>query len=111
MVTHPLFELIKDKLKGSHDPTHIERVLKYGQIINKVHKANWKIIEASIILHEITKNNPESSREYLKDFTDEEIEKIIYCIKKHHDFVDKPDSLEAKTFKMLIFWTCWERLE
>ncbi|HVF69047.1 MAG TPA: hypothetical protein VNA13_00630 [Xanthomonadales bacterium] len=89
-------QILKEKLHGAHDYSHIERILKYGQKINAVHKGNWKIIEAALLLHEITKNDLSSIKEYLSDFTDEEIAEVTYCIARHYDFVDKPTSLEGK---------------
>ncbi|MCL4354714.1 hypothetical protein M1349_04605 [Patescibacteria group bacterium] len=86
----------KDKLFGSHDFSHIERLLSYAKRINSIVKGNWKIIEASIMLHELTKNDLESTKNYLTDFTEDEVTQVRYCISKHSDFLNKPESIEAK---------------
>jgi uncharacterized protein len=92
-----LYELAKKELKGSHDYSHAERMLRYAKELNSTRKGNWKVIEASILLHEFKKNNPDSSKELLKDFADEEIENVIHCIKTHYCLKeDKPQTIEAK---------------
>jgi len=92
-----LYELAKKELKGSHDYSHAERSLKYVKVLNSACKGNWKVIEASILLHEFKKNNPDSSKELLKGFTDEEIENVIHCIKTHYCLKEeKPETIEAK---------------
>lgn len=91
-----LKKLIKDKLHGAHDYSHIERVLRHAKKIHAVHKGNWKIIEAALVLHELTKNNLLSIKEYLPNFTREEIDEVTYCIAHHYDFVNKPETLEGK---------------
>jgi uncharacterized protein len=87
---------IEKEPHGSHDESHIERVLRYGQQIQAVHKGNWKIIEAALKIHELTKNNLDSVASYLPDFSQEEIGEVTYCIEKHYDYVDKPTTLEGK---------------
>ncbi len=52
--------------------------------------------EAALLLHEITKNNLPSIKKYLPEFTNDEVEKVTYCIRHHYDFVDKPTTLEGK---------------
>ena len=79
-----LHELAKKELKGSHDYSHVERSLKYAKELNSAHKGNWKVIEASILLHEFKKNNPDSAKELLKGFTDKEIENVVHCINTHY---------------------------
>jgi uncharacterized protein len=64
--------------------------------IHDVHKGNWKVIEASLSIHELTKENPESSRKYMGEFSEEEINQVIYCIERHHDFINKPETTEGK---------------
>ena len=93
-----LHEIVKRKLKGSHDYSHVERLLKYAKRLNSIYNGNWKVIEASILLHEITKNNPKSSKKFLKNFSDEEIKNIIHCISSHHWFKKKykPKTIEGK---------------
>lgn len=91
-----LHKLVKRKLKGSHDYSHVKRLLKYAKRLNSIYKGNWKVIEASILLHEITKNNPDNSKKFLKGFSNEEIKNVIYCISSHYQFKKKPKSIEAK---------------
>jgi len=92
-----LYKLAQKELKGSHDYSHAERLLKYAEELNSAHRGNWKVIEASILLHEFKKNNPDSAKELLKGFTDEEIENVIHCIKTHYCLKeDKPETIEAK---------------
>lgn len=92
-----LNELAKKELKGSHDYSHTQRMLKNGKKLNSSLKGNWKVIEASILLHEFKKNNPDSAKELLNGFTDEEIENVIHCIKTHYCLKeDKPQTIEAK---------------
>lgn len=92
-----LYELAKKELRGSHDYSHVERSLKYAKELNSVHKGDWKVIEASILLHEFKKNNPDSSKALLKDFTDDEIENVVHCIKTHYCLKEcKPQTIEAK---------------
>jgi uncharacterized protein len=87
---------IKEKLHGAHDYSHIERVLDHAKMIHAVHKGNWKIIEATLLLHELTKNNLQSINEYLPNFSQQEIDEVTYCISRHYDFVNKPVTLEGK---------------
>ena len=48
-------------------------------------------------LAEFKKNNPDSAKELLKGFTDEEIKNVIHCIKAHYCLKgDKPETIEAK---------------
>ena len=96
MTADVLRKLLREKLHGAHDYSHIERVLNHGKKINAVYKGNWKIIEAALLLHEITKNDLESIKMYLPEFTKPEIEGVTYCISKHYNFVDKPTTLEGK---------------
>ncbi len=91
-----LINTLKEKMHGAHDYSHIERILRYGKQINEVHKGSWKIIEAALMLHEITKNDLPSIKIYLPDFSAEEIEQVTYCIARHYDFVNKPETLEGK---------------
>ena len=92
-----LYELAKKELKGSHDYSHAQRMLKNAKELNSIRKGNWKVIEASILLHEFKKNNPESAKELLKGFTDEEIKNVIHCIKTHYCLKeDKPETIEAQ---------------
>jgi uncharacterized protein len=92
-----LYELAKKELRGSHDYSHAQRMLENAKELNSTYKGNWKVIEASILLHEFKKNNPDSAKELLKVFTDEEIENVIHCIKTHYCLkIDKPRTIEAK---------------
>jgi len=92
-----LHKLAKKELRGSHDYSHAKRLLKYAKKLNSVYKGNWKVIEASILLHEFTKNNPNSSRKFLKGFSDEEIKNVIHCIETHYWAKNKkPKTIEAK---------------
>jgi len=92
-----LNKIAKNKLKGSHDYSHAERMLKYAKILNSKYNGNWKVIEASILLHEFTKNNPNASKKFLKGFSDEEIKNIIHCINTHYWFKkNMPYTIEAK---------------
>jgi uncharacterized protein len=91
-----LHALAKSKLKGSHDYSHAQRLLKYGKKLNSIYKSNWKVIEASLLLHEFTKDNPEGARELLKDFSEEEIKNVIHCIDAHYWARKiKPKTIEA----------------
>ena len=83
-------------LAGSHDFSHIERVLRYAKKIHDVHNGNWKIIEAALAIHELTKENLETVRNYLDGFSEDEIKQVVYCIEHHHDFVNKPETIEGK---------------
>ncbi|GMX58131.1 MAG: HD domain-containing protein [Candidatus Yanofskyibacterium parasiticum] len=92
-----LYELAQKELRGSHDYSHTLRMLQNGKELNSTHKGNWKVIEAAILLHEFKKNNPDSAKELLKGFTDEEIKNVIHCIKAHYCLKgDKPETIEAK---------------
>ncbi len=92
-----LYELAKKKLRGSHDYSHAERSLGHAKTLNSARKGNWKVIEAAILLHEFTKNNPDGAKKLLKGFTNEEIENIIHCINTHYCLKkDKPKTIEAK---------------
>ena len=92
-----LHELAKKELKGSHDYSHTQRMIKNAKELNSTHKGNWNVIEASILLHEFKKNTPDSAKELLKGFADEEIENVIHCIKTHYCLKeDKPQTIEAK---------------
>lgn len=92
-----LYELAKKKLKGSHDYSHAERLLKYAKELNSARKGNWKVIEASILLHEFTKNDPDGAKKFLKDFSDEEAKNVIHCINTHYCLKKiKPLTIEAK---------------
>jgi uncharacterized protein len=92
-----LYEFAKSKLRGSHDYSHAQRLLKYAKKLNSPYKGNWKVIEASILLHEFTKDNPDGSREFLKNFSDEEIKNVIHCIETHYwANKKKPKTIEAK---------------
>ncbi len=91
-----LHQILKEKMHGAHDYSHVERILKHGHAINQVHKGNWKIIEAALLLHEITKIDLPSIRNYLPNFSEEEIDQVTYCIVHHYDFVSKPETIEGK---------------
>jgi uncharacterized protein len=92
-----LNKIAKEKLKGSHDYSHVERMLKYAKILKSKYKGNWKVIEASILLHEFMKYKPESSKKFLKGFSDEEIKNVIHCISTHYCLKKrKPRTIEAK---------------
>lgn len=92
-----LHELAKKELKGSHDYSHVQRMLKNAKELNSAHKGNWKVIEASILLHEFKKSDPDSSKELLNGFTDGEIENVVHCIRTHYCLKkDKPKTMEAK---------------
>jgi len=91
-----ILKIAKENLKGSHDYSHVGRLLKYARILNSKYKGNWKVIEASILLHEITKDNPDSSRKFLNVFSEKEIKSVIYCISSHYNFKKKPKTIEAK---------------
>lgn len=91
-----LKKILKNKLRGAQDYSHIQRLLNYAKLINNVHKGNWKIIEAAIHLHELTKGDLPSIKEYLPYFSADEISEVTYCIAHHYDFVDKPSTLEGK---------------
>ena len=92
-----LHKLAKKELRGSHDYSHAKRLLKYAKRLNSVYKGNRKVIEASILLHEFTKSNPNDSKKFLKGFTDEEIKNVIHCINTHYCLKkNKPKTIEAK---------------
>lgn len=92
-----LYKIAREKLKGSHDFSHAERMLKYARILNSKYNGNWKVIEASILLHEFMKHKPENSKKLLKGFSDEEIKNVIHCINTHYCLKKcKPKTIEAK---------------
>ncbi len=93
-----LNKIAKEKLKGSHDYSHAERMLRYAKKLNSVYKGNWKVIKASILLHEFMKYDPEDSKKLLKGFSPEEILNVIHCIKTHYCLRKgcKPKTIEAK---------------
>ncbi|MCX6758185.1 MAG: hypothetical protein NTX14_00570 [Candidatus Nealsonbacteria bacterium] len=92
-----LYKLARKELRGSHDYSHAERSLKHAKKLNSIYKGNWKVIEASILLHEFTKNNPNGAKKFLKSFSEEEIENVIHCINTHYCLkIDKPETIEAK---------------
>lgn len=91
-----LYGLAKEKLRGSHDYSHAQRLLKYGKKLNSFYKGSWKVIEASLLLHEFTKNDPNGAREFLKGFSEEEIKNVIHCIDAHYWARKvKPKTIEA----------------
>jgi len=91
-------KVAKEKLKGSHDYSHAERMLKYAKILNSRYHGNWKVIEASILLHEFMKFKPQNSKKFLKGFSDEETKNVIHCISTHYCLKKdcKPRTIEAK---------------
>ena len=90
-------QIAKEKLKGSHDYSHAERMLRRAKILNSKYKGDWKVIEASILLHEFMKYKPEDSKKFLKGLSDEEIENVIHCVKTHYCLKkSKPKTVEAK---------------
>jgi len=92
-----LNEIAKERLKGSHDYSHVQRLLEYAKILNSKYKGNWKVIRASILLHEFMKNRPEESKKFLKGFSPAEIKSVIHCIGTHDCFKNKiPKTVEAK---------------
>jgi uncharacterized protein len=92
-----LHKIAKQKLKGSHDYSHVKRMLKYARILNSNYKGDWKVIEAAILLHEFTKNNSKGSKKFLKGFSDKEIKNVIHCINTHYWLKgNKPKTIEAK---------------
>jgi len=97
-----LYKLAKKNLRGSHDYSHAQRLLKYGKNLNSLYKGNWKVIEASILLHEFTKDNPDGAREYLKNFSDEEIHNVIHCIDAHY----WARKVKPKTIEAIIVQDC-----
>lgn len=97
MTREEVYKFAKRKLKGSHDYSHVERMLKYAKILNSKYSGNWKVIEAAILLHEITKNNPESSKRFLNGFSNDEIKNVIHCVNTHYWFKrNMPNTIEAK---------------
>jgi uncharacterized protein len=65
--------------------------------LNSSYKGNWKVIEASLLLHEFTKDDPNGSREFLKNFSEGEIKNVIHCIDAHYWARKvKPKTIEAK---------------
>jgi uncharacterized protein len=96
-IMRKLHKIAKRKLKGPHDYSHVKRLIKYAKILNSKYNGNWKVIEASILLHEFTKNNPKNSKKYLKGFSNEEIKNVIHCIETHDCFKNKrPKTIESK---------------
>jgi len=93
-----LHKLAKRKLRGSHDYSHTKRLLKYAKRLNSLYKGNWRVIEASILLHEFTKSNPNSSKKFLKGFSNKEVKNVIHCINTHYCLKKKyrPKTIEAK---------------
>jgi uncharacterized protein len=91
-----LSDVIKEKLSGAHDFSHIERVLSHAEKINVVSKGNWKIIYAALLIHEVGKNDLASCKDYFPDFSEEEIKQVKYCIEKHSDYENKPQTIEGK---------------
>jgi HD superfamily phosphodiesterase len=93
-----------------HNRNHILRDLARGIIIGEKEGANMKIVLAGILLHDIGRLYPEVSKDhhsagaeiapkYLRGvgFTEEEIEKVVDCIKSHGPRgLDEPRTLEAK---------------
>ena len=90
-------EIAKEKLKGSDDYSHAERMLSCAKMLNSKYNGNWKVIEASILLHEFMKHKPENSKKFLKGFSDEEVKNVIHCINTHYCLKkSKPLTIEAK---------------
>lgn len=93
-----------------HNWRHTLRDLAKGIIISEKEKANIKIVLAGILLHDIGRLYPESSKDhysagaelapkYLRraGFKDKEIEKIVHCIRAHGPRgLERPKSLEAR---------------
>ena len=106
---HPLLEQLKEAYSekdGAHDLAHIERVLRHAQRINQAlidngkEEANWRVIEAALILHEITKDDPNVVRTYLvgHGYVEDEVVAVIDCIKRHYDYTEegKPTTIEGQ---------------
>jgi len=93
-----------------HNWNHILRDLARGIIIGEAEGANMKVVLAGILLHDIGRLYPKSGEDhysvgagvalkYLKSagFTEEEIEKVVHCIKCHGPrALEEPRTLEAK---------------
>lgn len=93
-----------------HNWNHVLRDLARGIIIGEKERANMKIVLAGILLHDIGRLYLELSKDhysaggkvapkYLRKagFTNEEIEKIVHCIRSHGPRgLGEPKTLEAK---------------
>lgn len=102
-----------ENANGSHDWSHIERVLNLALQIGKKEGADLEILEIAAILHDIGRSyqdqtngkidhaikGSELAKKILEkyNFEKEKIEKIIHCIETNRFRGEKkPDSLEAK---------------
>lgn len=104
---------------GCHDWSHIERVRKLALRIGKLEKANLKIIELAVLLHDIgrkfemenkgnksgmkichaieSKREAQKILENFKEITQEEKDNILHSIEAHrHRNSLVPSTLEAK---------------
>ncbi len=109
-----LYDMVKQDFltKGlvHHNWNHILRDLAKGIIIGEEEGADMKIVLAGILLHDIGRLHPELGRDhhsagaeiasqYLRTagFVDEEIRKVVHCIKSHGlRGLEEPRTLEAK---------------
>jgi len=107
----PFFE----KVRGSHDWSHVERVYKLCERIGKKENADLKILKLAALLHDIGRLDEDESegridhaersaflaKKILKkhNLDKETIEKVIHCIETHRKRKNKkPKTVEAKVF-------------
>lgn len=98
---------------GCHDWSHVERVKNLALHIGKIEKANLKLLEVAVLLHDIGRRDEmktkgafchamqsgKISRKILPkyDFNQKTIDEIVHCIEAHryrNDIV--PSTIEAK---------------
>jgi len=98
---------------GCHDWSHVERVKKLALHIGKIEKANLKLLEIAVLLHDIGRRDEmkakgtfchaiqsgKISRKILLkyDFNQQTIDEIVHCIEAHryrNNLV--PNTIEAK---------------
>ena len=110
-----LFKKIKEEIgerRGAHDLSHVLRVLKYSYIINKTEKANLRIVEAMVLLHDVVRFEDSHEKKSMRfsldkakemltelNYKKKEIERILDGISSHSlhsKYKKKPKTKEAK---------------
>lgn len=92
-----------------HGWSHVERVLKYGKLVNKERQGDWSIIKSAILLHDIGHRvNPQNHNEIsaqmaekfliAKGLDPQMISNITHCIQVHSRQYSelKPECTEAQ---------------
>ncbi len=105
---------VKEKIrnvKGAHDYTHLERVLKLARFIAEEEKGDVELVSAMALLHDIVRPEDDTgvyhaldssriAKEILENagYSTEDIDKILSGIKAHsiHSGKEEPSTLEER---------------